>query len=108
MMPHGNKGFDMICNKGMKIDVKTSALTEKRFHWSFWVSKNKIADYFICIALDNRTDLNVLHMWMIPGDKISHLDSIKISPTTVHKWKQWEKDIEDVQLCCTDMKGDNI
>ena len=104
VMSLGNKGFDIICNRGKKIDVKTSALTEKRSHWRFWVSKNKIADYFICIALNNRTDLNVLHMWMIPGEEVNHLDSIKISSTTVHKWKHYERSIDDVQLCCTDMK----
>lgn len=111
MMPHDNKGYDIICNKGMKIDVKTSCLSQYKtgVHWVFSIGRNKIADYFICVAFDNRTDLNPIHMWMIPGDVLNEIKSTtSISPNTVHKWSQWEKDINDAQLCCTAMKNDNV
>lgn len=108
VMPYGHSGFDLICNRGKKIDVKTACLTHRgnSVHWVFGIRKNKIADYFICVAFDNRVNLTPLHMWMIPGNEINDKLNTSISPSTIHKWKQWEKDINDVQLCCTTIKGD--
>ena len=69
MMPHGNKGYDAICKNNYKIDVKSSVLSKSNF-WSFHIGQNKIADAFICIAFDNRDDLNLQHIWLIPGKDI--------------------------------------
>lgn len=73
-MQMGNRGFDFICNRGMKIDVKSSTmnLSDKHiYRWQFLIKRNTVPDYFLCIAFDNRDDLNPLHMWLIPGDTIS-------------------------------------
>ena len=60
-MPYGHKGYDFICSKGMKIDVKSGCITN-RGAWAFTINKNTIADYFLCLAFDNRDDLNPMHM----------------------------------------------
>lgn len=68
-MPYGNTGYDYICKNGYKIDVKSSSL-RKANYWKFDIRKNKIADVFLCIAFDNRLNLNVKHIWLIPGNEI--------------------------------------
>ena len=108
MMPMRNPSYDIICNKGKKIDVKTSSTrynNGKYPHWGFDINENKIADYFIFVAFNNRTDLNSLHLWMIPGHEINENASKSIGPTTLHKWKQWERNIKDAQLCCNEMRN---
>ena len=107
VMPHGNPGFDIICNKGKMIDVKTSATLLDRGNprWKFHIENNKIADFFICVAFDNRTDLNPLYMWMIPGSEINHLSAASIHLSTIHKWDKWKIDINDAKLCCNELKG---
>lgn len=107
VMPRGNTGYDIICNKGKKIDVKTACITladSKYPHWQFYINNNTIPDYFILVAFDNRTDLNPLHIWMIPGKEINNQGSASIAPSTIHKWNEWERDIKDAQLCCTELK----
>ncbi len=71
LMPMSNPGYDFICNHGKKIDVKSSC---RYFHigrsdsWMFTINKNTSADYFLCIAFDDREHLNPEHVWLIPGD----------------------------------------
>ena len=107
VMPNNNPNFDFICNKGMKIDVKTGCVTldkGKYPHWQFTISQNTIADYFILVAFDNLTDLNPLHLWIIPGNELNNQSSANISPSTIDKWNQWKRDINDAQLCCAEIK----
>ena len=107
IMPYGNTGYDIVCNKGKKIDVKASCMTlhhNKYLRWKFRIDHNTIADFFILVAFDNLTDLNPLHLWMIPGKEINNKSGKSIRPSTLHKWSQWERDINDAQLCCTEMK----
>lgn len=107
VMPHGNPKFDFICNKGKKIDVKTSSTLlegDKYPHWGFKIKRNTTADFFICVAFDNRTDLNPLHLWMIPGKEINNHSGIQISPSTIHKWDKWKRDIDNAQLCCAEIR----
>ena len=107
IMPHGNVGYDFICNRGKKIDVKTSCLTlqsKKYLHWKFKVKRNKVADFFILVAFDNRTDLNPLHLWIIPGKEINKNESKSTRPSTTYKWDKWRKDIKNAQICCNEMK----
>ena len=68
-MPHGNIGFDFICNKGYKIDSKASCL-HKNNTYDFNIKYNKIADYFLLIGFDNKENLNPQHIWLIKGDEI--------------------------------------
>ena len=107
VMPFGNLKFDFICNRGKKIDVKTKCMYKREngnIRWKFQIKKNKIADFFILVAFDNRNDLNPLHLWMIPGNEINHQNSLSISVSTIHKWDKWKRDINDAQICCAEMK----
>ena len=102
MMPYGNPGFDFICNKDKLIDSKSSCLSGGG--WLFHINLNVIADFFVCVAFDNREDLNVLHVWMIPGSEINHLTGASISPSTVHKWDHYKLDVNKASSCCNEMK----
>lgn len=104
-MPYANKGFDFICNRGKKIDVK-SACIRKIGGWEFTINKNIIADYFLCLAFDNRKDLNPLHLWLVPGCSISHLSSTSISVSTLYKWTEYKLSdrLGAVIDCCDSMK----
>ena len=108
MMPNGFPGYDIICNKGKKINVKAGCVTlanKKNPCWIFGINLNKVADFFILVAFDNRTDLNPIHLWMIPGNEINdHKTNISISLSRIHKWDKWKRDINDAQICCAEMK----
>lgn len=111
VMPNNHSGYDIICNKGKRIDVKAACVTfteknKKYSRWAFRIKKNTIADFFILVAFDNRTDLNPLHLWMIPGNELNQKENRTITHSTIHKWDKWKKDIEDAKLCCAEMKTD--
>lgn len=59
------------------IHFQKSSCIGKCNRFSFKVNKNKIADYFLCIAFDNRKNLNVKHIWLLKGDIIIY----EINPT---------------------------
>ena len=109
-MPPNNAGYDFICNKGMKIDVKSSTfkLDKRRKklngRWYFTINKNTIPDYFLCIAFDNRKNLNPLYLWLIPANKINYLKSASISKSTINKWSQYSQPINKVIACCNKLK----
>ena len=108
VMKNGNPGFDFICNRNKKIDVKSSCTHYNRGkypHWSFTINHNNIADYFLCVAFDNIEDLVPLYSWLIPGHVLNDHKGTAISPSTLHKWDAWKIDIERVQLCCTELKS---
>ena len=102
-MPYGNPGYDFICNKGYMVDVKSSCLHRDNT-WLFHIDHNAIADYFLCLAFDNRQDLNPLHVWLIPGCDINDHISVSISKPTVGKWQQYERSVDQVTTCCNTMK----
>ena len=106
MMPYGNKGYDFICNKGMKIDVKSACINTRPrcSSWSFVIKKNTVADYFLCLAFDNRKYLTPLHLWLLPGKKVNHLQGMSVSESTLYKWKEYELDITQTVKCCNSMK----
>lgn len=104
-MPIGNHGYDFICGNGYKIDSKSSATGDKNGSWQFGIKKNTIADYFICIAWDNRKSFNLTHIWLIPGKDINHLSGILISKSTIHKWTKYEQPIDKYIECCNNMRG---
>lgn len=102
-MPYGNIGFDFLCAKNKKIDVKSSVChitSGKSDHWNFGFNKNKIADYFLCIAFDNRKDLNPLYMWLLPSELVNHLTGTSISLVTISKWDAYRYPIDNVIKCC--------
>lgn len=109
-MPYGNTGFDFVCNKGKKIDVKSACVTKHGMHkgsWSFGIRKNPTADFFLCLAFDNRDELTPLHMWLIPSEKINHLTTAGISKSTILKWDEYKLNIDAVTNCCETMKKSN-
>lgn len=106
MMPTNNVGYDFVCNTGMKIDVKSSILHERSDYaaWEFNIRRNTIADYFLCIAFDNRDDLTPLHLWLIPSELVNCKFSASISRRTIHKWDEYALEIDKVISCCNKMK----
>ena len=91
-MPNGNPGYDFVCGKGFKIDAKSSCL---RFYpntrgsfWQFHTERNTTADYFFCLAFDNRESLEPVHIWLIPGNVINHLTTLSITNSSrgLAKW----------------------
>lgn len=108
-MPVTNSGYDFVCGKGYKVDVKSACCAFREENstgsWSFHIRKNKIADYFLCLAFDNRLDLTPKHIWMIPGHEVNNKTTIDISNSTIDKWSQWERSIDKVVTCCNKMKA---
>lgn len=109
-MPYGNPGFDFICGKGFKIDVKSSCLSEKYDTWNFALRYNTIANYFLFLAFDNRDDLNPMHIYLIKND-----ESMDKVGTTIHntskslkKWERYEltNKLEKLIACCSFAKDD--
>ena len=104
-MPFSNPGFDFICGKGYKIDVKSSCKRRTQSRWKFDIDHNTIADYFLFLAFDNREDLDPLYLWLLPGAKVNHLVSASISSSTIHKWDEYKLDILKVSQCCDAMRS---
>lgn len=106
-MPTNNIGYDFLCGNGYKIDAKSSCLDKTRSNtWTFCIERNKTADFFLCLALDNREDLNPLHVWLIPGNTVNNLISTSISKSTLSKWSKYEKSLDKVLSCCNIIKND--
>lgn len=115
-MPYGNKGFDFICKMGLKIDVKSACLyliekkTTSYYEWYFHINKNKIADYFLLLAFNNRNDKNPLHLWLINGNEIIKTRKLNDKTTFVisnrlkslDKYKKYEltDKLEKLIGCC--------
>jgi hypothetical protein len=109
-MPYGNPGYDFLCGKGYKIDVK-SACRHNHFKegwedfWPFHIRQNKIADYFLCLGFDNLTSLNPEHVWLIPGHVVNRKMGIAISESRLAKWSEYEKPLDKVIACCHQLKA---
>lgn len=108
-MPNNNPGFDFICGKGNRIDVKSSCTIISTRSWKFNINKNCIAEYFLCLAFDNRETLNPLHVWLIPSYIINNKVSFTISSSkkSLLKWSLYEQSLDKVLLCCEHMKESN-
>lgn len=108
-MKNCNKGYDFICGKNFKIDVKSSCAKIKHHKsqtWRFNIGKNTIADYFLCLAFDNRENLEPKHVWLIPGNLINDKHDIRISNTqkSIKRYEQYEHPLDNVITCCNEMK----
>lgn len=106
-MPINNPGYDFICNNGYKIDVKSSCI-HKDGLWSFIFDRNKIPDYFLCIAFDNRNNLQPEYIWLIPSDIVNNLVGTSISESTLNKWEGYNLPIDKVVSCCDNMKSGDL
>lgn len=109
VMPPTNPGYDVICNHGKLIDIKSSCLHKNSrgngWSWGFRINRNTIPDYFLCLAFDNREDLTPLHIWLIPGDKINHLAGATICQATLSKWDAYRLDVSKVTSCCNTLRN---
>ena len=111
-MQFNNVGYDFICGKGFKVDAKSACLhryldkegNKTSSRWTFNIRYNTIPDYFACIALDNRTLLTPLHLWIIPADVINTKTTLEISLGTVSKWLQYEQPLDKVLLSCNTLR----
>ena len=102
MMPMHHPGYDFICNQGKKIDVKSSCARTSYGHighWNFGIDYNDIADFFLCIAIDNRENLIPQHLWLIPGNVVNSHSVVSIAPSTIGKWDEYKLDIGRVSEC---------
>ena len=104
-MPRNNPGYDFICNNGYLIDSKASATGDKHDYWLFSIKYNTIADYFLCIAFDNRIDFNIIHLWLIPGDVVNNLPHIKIDKSSLTEWDTYALPPDKVIECCNHIKN---
>jgi len=105
VMPMNNPGYDFVYDGGKKVDAKSGCILNNRNNWQFHINHNTTTDYFVCVAFDNRKDLNPLHIWMLPGDKFNHLSTASISISTIHKWDVYRLDIDDVIMYCNTIRN---
>ncbi len=103
-----NPGYDFICNQGKKIDVKSSCVLHRKNcldHFTFSIKRNKIAEYFLCLAFNSREDLEPIHMWLLPSNKFNHLICASISESTINKWDEYRLPTDKVSSCCEVLKA---
>lgn len=114
-MPYGNPKYDFICNRGFRVEVKSSVLLKDGDGYGcfqFNVFKNTIPDYFLFIGFTSRDDLIPLHLWLIKGTEIVGYKKIKLNSkrrlsiyNTAHSLKIFEKyeqidKLEKLIKCC--------
>ena len=102
IMPNNHVGYDFICLNNYTIDVKGSCRIKRDKHadrWNFHIHKNKIPDYFACLAFDNRDNLNIEHFWLISGNVINNKIGIGISETNLFQWNQYRQSNEIINQC---------
>jgi len=111
-MPYGNPGYDFICGKGFKIDVKSSCLNAPSKNrvsgkWVFAIKYNDVPDYFLCLAFDDRDNLNPLHVWLIEGNLINHTLTFTIGNTSrsLSKWSKHERPLDRVVAGCAAIRN---
>lgn len=107
-MPNGNPGYDIKCNRGKLVDVKSACMTKpvgSLGTWTFNIKRNKIAEYFLLLAFSNRSAIDPLHCWLIPGENVNNVYMTSISMSTIHKWDDYKIDIGKVVACCDEMKN---
>jgi hypothetical protein len=106
-MPYGNKGFDFICGKGYKIDVKSGCKRPSvgGGYWIFGTKHNMIADYFLCLAFQDREMLEPLHVWLIPTHD-ANVSAITISIKRIRDWSKYERPLDKVLTCCHELRSE--
>jgi len=118
-MPNNNEGCDFICNEGHKVDVKSACCIKNKkdsTKWLFNIKKNKIPDYFLLLAFNNRKNLEPKHIWLINSyeiirnRKLNQFLGLVIANSKfgVKQFKQYEvKDkLSKVIKCCNKLKGE--
>jgi hypothetical protein len=106
-MPYGNPGYDFICGKGFKVDVKAACRKHKSNcsdEWQFNIKQNATADCFACFAMDNRKSLNPEHFWLIPADAVNQKTTLAIFESKLALFKQYEQPLDNVLRGCEILK----
>jgi len=102
LMDNNNPGYDLVCGKGYLVDAKAAVAShykENTCKWMFGIRQNKIPDYFLLTAYKDRTTLEIVHMWLIPGIQLNDKQTISISSSTIEKWNDWKIDHTDALNC---------
>lgn len=111
-MPMHNPGYDFVCNQGKLVDVKCACENVQPNgitpQWAFSIKKNTTADYFLCLAFDDREHLNPIHAWLLPSAEVCHLTIVSISELSLDKWSEYEIDMDRIVACCDDMKRGEV
>jgi len=117
-MSINNRGYDFICKKGYKIDVKSATLgnspnTDNR--WYFSINYNDIADYFLLIGFDNRESLEPMHIWLFRKDDMMRGKPFYMrkgftmvdDPVTLEIYSIWEmtSKLDKMKECCNKLKS---
>lgn len=117
-MSINNHGFDFICKKGYKIDVKSATVNRPTSNgaWSFGINHNDIADYFLLIGFDDRENLEPMHIWLFKKDEMIrgkpfHMRkgfSMEDNPINLEVYNPWEltDKLEKMKECCDKLKSD--
>lgn len=125
-MPNNNIGYDFLCKKGYKIDVKCSCLTKEQGNdlWFFNIRKNTIADYFLFLAFDSRNNLEPQHIWLINSNEpvpelrwfnpkntrlLKNITGLRIPNTPIHlkvfkRFEQTDK-LKQLKECCVALRS---
>ena len=125
-MKSNNPGYDIVCVRDKKIDVKCGCLVNNVV-WTFRIDKNKIADYFLMIAFDDRENLNVMHIWLVKGNSViekttwnseefivneKDVASIGKGNISLKRWKKYEitnvYKLKEAQKLCNEFKNKDI
>lgn len=108
-MPNNNRGFDVVCGNGYRIDIKSGCRCNRggngSDHWQFSIKQNRIADHFLLLAFDNRENLNPEHIWLIPGCALNGQMGASIAESRLSKWNEYELNIDRVSQCCDTLRG---
>ena len=112
--PHNTPDVDFICPNGYKMQVKTASITYSRGNprWNFGINKNKVADYFILVAVNNTEDINKedfkpTHIWLMEGRFVNEEVGISVTPSRISKWDEYsimEEYGNKFVACCNTIK----
>ena len=108
LMDYNNPGFDLVCGKGYLVDAKAATMryAQKKYPiWVFKIKHNKTPDYFLLTAYKDRVSLEIMYMWLIPGDVINDKDILGISLSKIHKWDDYRVDHTEALNCVTKIKA---
>lgn len=113
-MPYANPGYDFICDRGQKIDVKGAILNQHN-QFSFHIRYNHITDYFVLIGFNDILKLEPLHIWLIKSGEIiqelsindRHILHIPNTNKYIEKFKKYELSdkLEKLKSSCIDFNN---
>lgn len=76
--------------------------------WSFKITNHIRPDYYMFVAFGTRADLNLLHIWMVPGMEIDIGSDARITDNMLSKWAEYEISGKKVVQSCNALKDGMI